>query len=290
MNTAQLECFLSVAKHLNYTKAAQEIKKTQPAITHSIKTLEDELGFPLFERTSKSVSLTKEGILFMPDAEKIMQIAFSAKERLSSHEIAQTLDIGCHNYYEIRLLPKILQSLKQNHSHLVPYIHHIPYESLSTLLENGQLDLIFGFKSQFQNSHLHYIKLFDCPIVCIFNKNHYLAKSQNISTKELSGSAIFCNPQKIPEFLYQIQTSILSGTKTKDRYFCDDYESGIAFAKANLGYIILPDIYLPKDEDLCYIPLKDISSYSFGIYYLNNQKKEIMKEFAKTFQKNFYSL
>lgn len=288
MNTNQLECFLSVAKHLNYTKAANEIKKTQPAITHSIKTLEDELGFPLFERTSKSVALTKEGILFMPDAQKIMQIALSAKERLSTHEIAQTLDIGCHNYYEINLLPPIIQQLKEKHANLIPYIHHIPYESLSTLLEKGQLDMIFGFKSQFTNSHLHYLKLFDCSIVCIFNKNHYFSQSHTISTKELSGSVIFCNPQKIPKFLYNIQTSLLLESKIKQRYFCDDYESGIAFVKANLGYIILPDLCLPKDEELCYIKLKDVPTYSFGIYYLDVQKKDIMKEFVRAFEKSIY--
>lgn len=288
MNTTQLECFLSVAKHLNYTKAANEIKKTQPAITHSIKTLEDELGFPLFERTNKSVALTKEGILFLPDAEKIMQIAFSAKERLLSHEIAQTLDIGCHNYYEIRLLPKVIQTLKNDYASLIPYIHHIPFESLATLLENGQLDLIFGFKHQFSNNHLHYLKLFDCPIICVFNKDHYFAQCQTISTKELSGSAIFCNPQKIPEFLYQIQISALSKTKITERYFCDDYESAITFVKANLGYAILPDIHLPREDDLCYIKLKDIPSYSFGVYYLNTQKKEIIKAFCHAFQKIIY--
>lgn len=288
MNTTQLECFLSVAKHLNYTKAAQELKKTQPAITHSIKTLEDELGFPLFERTSKSVSLTKEGILFMPDAQKILQIAFSAKQRLSTHEIAQTLDIGCQNYYEIRLLPKVIQELKTKYSRLVPYIHHIPFESLATLLENNQLDVIFGFKSQYTNSHLHYLKLFDCQIICVFHKEHYFAKSESISTKELHGPVIFCNPQKIPHFLSQIQTTILSDKQISERYYCDDYETGITFAKARLGYFLLPDIYLPRDEDLCYLKMKDIPSYSFGIYYINEQKKPIMKEFIKAFQKNIY--
>lgn len=60
MNTIQLECFLMVADCLNFTKAAESLKITQPAVSHQIRALEDELGVKLFIRTNKRVSLTKE--------------------------------------------------------------------------------------------------------------------------------------------------------------------------------------------------------------------------------------
>ena len=80
MNTIQLECFIAVAEHLNFSRASEELKITQPAVSHQIRTLEEELDVKLFKRTSKSVSLTPEGIQFLPDAELILKIAFSAKE------------------------------------------------------------------------------------------------------------------------------------------------------------------------------------------------------------------
>ena len=58
MNTIQLECFLSVAEHLNFSRASEELKITQPAVSHQIRSLEEELDVRLFRRTSKSVSLT----------------------------------------------------------------------------------------------------------------------------------------------------------------------------------------------------------------------------------------
>ena len=70
MNTTQLECFLAVAEHLNFSRASEELKMTQPAVSHQIRTLEEELGVKLFMRTSKNVSLTSEGIRFLPDADK----------------------------------------------------------------------------------------------------------------------------------------------------------------------------------------------------------------------------
>ena len=59
MNTVQLECFVTVAEHLNFSKASRVLKITQPAVSHQIQTLEEELGVKLFNRTSKSVTLTQ---------------------------------------------------------------------------------------------------------------------------------------------------------------------------------------------------------------------------------------
>ena len=79
MNTSQLECFLAVCEHLNFSKAAREVRLTQPAVSHQISSLEDELGVKLFFRTSKSVKLTVEGFKFKSFAEKMMKDFIDAK-------------------------------------------------------------------------------------------------------------------------------------------------------------------------------------------------------------------
>ena len=60
MNTTQLECFLAVAETLNFSKAAEMVNISQPAVSHQISSLEAELGVRLFLRTNKSVQLTKD--------------------------------------------------------------------------------------------------------------------------------------------------------------------------------------------------------------------------------------
>ena len=113
MNTIQLECFVAVAEHLNFSRASEELKITQPAVSHQIHALEEELGTKLFLRTSKSVSLTQEGLMFLPDAQLILKTALSAKERLGRHEHFIPFDIGCHNYIELGLLPSVLKELSE---------------------------------------------------------------------------------------------------------------------------------------------------------------------------------
>ena len=64
MNTQQLECFVRVADKLNFTKAAEGLHISTPAVTHHIKNLEEELNTALFIRNSKMVKLTEPGALF----------------------------------------------------------------------------------------------------------------------------------------------------------------------------------------------------------------------------------
>ncbi len=84
MNTVQLECFISVAEHLSFSKASKVLKITQPAVSHQIQTLEEELGVKLFHRTSKSVALTEEGLLFLTDAQLILRTR-PFRQRAPSH-------------------------------------------------------------------------------------------------------------------------------------------------------------------------------------------------------------
>ena len=88
MNTVQLECFLTVAEYLNFSKASEALKLTQPAVTHQIQSLEKELNVKLFRRTSKNVSLTQEGYLFLADAQLILKTAISARDGWATTNIS----------------------------------------------------------------------------------------------------------------------------------------------------------------------------------------------------------
>ena len=144
MNTVQLECFVAVAENLNFSRASEDLKITQPAVSHQIRSLEEELGVKLFRRTSKSVSLTPEGILFLQDANMILKTAMSAKERLGSRERPMPFDIGCHSQAELRLLPPVLKELCRELPALRPQLHIVPFESLFGMVENRQLHIAFG--------------------------------------------------------------------------------------------------------------------------------------------------
>src|SRR5260370_39215377 len=74
----------AVAHHLNFSRAAEELSLTQPAITQQIKALEDEFGVPLFDRGGGHIALTAGGKALLPFAERMKELsdeAFRSEER-----------------------------------------------------------------------------------------------------------------------------------------------------------------------------------------------------------------
>lgn len=135
MNTQQLESFIQVAENLNFVRAAEALNITQSAVSRQIHTLEDELGARLLHRSTRTVTLTAEGLDFLETAKSVLGKlqAAAAKLRRSEDTHIQVISIGCTNEADLELLCDIL---KDCHSHLPdvhPFIRVIPYQSILNL-------------------------------------------------------------------------------------------------------------------------------------------------------------
>ena len=84
MDTMQLRLFVSAANTLNFSRTAEQFFISQPAVTHSIKILETSLGVKLFNRTSRRITLTAEGLEFLPYAVRALETLSSAEMRLQN--------------------------------------------------------------------------------------------------------------------------------------------------------------------------------------------------------------
>ena len=82
MDTLQLKLFVSLAQNLSFTKSANDFFMTQPTVSNQIKALEKDLGVKLFNRDSRSVSLTAEGKEFLGFAEQMITLQMTAETRL----------------------------------------------------------------------------------------------------------------------------------------------------------------------------------------------------------------
>jgi len=84
MDTVQLRLFVSASNSLNFSRTAEQFFISQPAVTHSVKMLEMSLGVKLFNRTGKKISLTAEGLEFLPYAVRALETLSSAEMRLQN--------------------------------------------------------------------------------------------------------------------------------------------------------------------------------------------------------------
>ena len=106
----RIRVFRTVAHHLNFSRAAEELLLTQPAVTQQVKALEDELGVPLFDRSGGRISLTAGGKVLLPFAGKMREVSDQAFAAIAetTGEQAGDLAIGASQTIGQYLLPNFV--------------------------------------------------------------------------------------------------------------------------------------------------------------------------------------
>ena len=106
----RVRVFRTVAHHLNFSRAAEELFLTQPAVTQQVKALEDEIGVPLFDRSGGRITLTAGGKVLLPFADKMKEVsdqAFSAVAETSGQQAGE-LAVGASQTIGQYLLPNFV--------------------------------------------------------------------------------------------------------------------------------------------------------------------------------------
>jgi LysR family transcriptional regulator, transcriptional activator of the cysJI operon len=115
MENFRLRVFRAVAHHRNFSRAAEELLLTQPAVTQQIKALEDEYGVPLFDRTGGRITLTPHGQALLPFAHRMKELSEEAHAAVvgAAGRLAGKLAVGASNTIGIYLLPRLVAGFLQ---------------------------------------------------------------------------------------------------------------------------------------------------------------------------------
>ena len=113
MNITQLKCFIAAAETLHFGRAAQTLDILPATLGRQLKQFEDHLGVPLFQRTTRAVSLTEAGNRVLADARALVvqAEAFEEKARAVRSAEAHVLRVGAIDSAAAGLIPQILQPL-----------------------------------------------------------------------------------------------------------------------------------------------------------------------------------
>ncbi len=116
MELVQLKYYVTIADTLSFTKAAQQLHVSQPALSYQMKRLESELGARLFDRGRRKIALTSDGEVFLPLAQAVLFRADEAIRVFREHlgvEAGQ-VRMGCNPSVATYLVPSLLASFRQN--------------------------------------------------------------------------------------------------------------------------------------------------------------------------------
>ncbi len=111
----QLKTFVSISDTGSFTAAADEVHKTQSAVSMQMKRLEERVGRAIFKRDGRQSRLTRDGVRLLEYARRIVRLSDEAIMALSEPELAGAICLGLPDDFADRLLPKVLASFAHSH-------------------------------------------------------------------------------------------------------------------------------------------------------------------------------
>lgn len=172
MEIKQLEIFVSVARNLSFSKAAEELFISQPSVSAQISSLEKSLGAQLLVRNTKEVSLTKAGLDFMAYASKILSLRDQAIQSVSGEDrsIHGSIDIISSTIPSQYLLPEVISSFKELWPNIVFHLEQADSHRVERLMSGFRYD--FGMVGTVPDGdRFSYYPVYDDELVLIMPKN-----------------------------------------------------------------------------------------------------------------------
>lgn len=186
MELRQLKYFIAVAKNLNFSTASRQLFITQGTLSQQIKQLEDEIGTPLFARSSHSVILTDAGEALLPLAEKTLEEAENCRNKMNDLKniLTGTLHIGTTHSFSTLLTGTVRDFIKK-YPGVKLNIHYNTAAELFDMLNSRDLDFILSFKPLQDFETIVSEPLFTTKLCVIMRKEHPLAGREQITLEDL---------------------------------------------------------------------------------------------------------
>lgn len=265
--------FYYVAKHKNLTKASEVLYISQPAVSSSIKELENQIGETLFERKNKGVELTTFGALLFENIKSEIQNLEKLENLGQRYKDLNfgILRIGCSSSNLNQIVGQYLKSFAQSHPKIKIIMKRANENELKSMLEENQLDVIFINQSPFQKNFVC-VKEYDIKYNIIGNidmRNKY--PEDEISLDDFPECDLILpsknnNSRKFIDEFFEQQNKSLSSKYELDNYIMlfDFVKNGLGIAFVNTEFykkniedkevfILFPKLQLPTRKMHCLI-------------------------------------
>ena len=187
MADRRLQVFYTVAKQLSFTKAAELLYMTQPAVTFQVKQLEEHLNTRLFERSHSKITLTPAGDVALEYAERILNLSSEMETRLGelTGQVSGTLLVGASTTIAEYMLPRLLGDFKAQYPHVHARLTVANSETIESRVADHTLDVGL-IESPSHHPQLTSHVCCEDDLVAICSPKHQVAKYAAITPAQLA--------------------------------------------------------------------------------------------------------
>jgi DNA-binding transcriptional LysR family regulator len=190
-NLRQLEVFRLLMRTFNVTETARILRISQPAISQTLRNLEQDLGFELFNRGGRRITPTNEALTLLPEVERLFSQFSTLESRANELRDgrAGSLSIATIPTLTHCLIPKACAALRRERPRVKIEIEATAFLELISLIKQEIVDVGFGYGPTLEHG-VAVEALFQTRIVCFVPEHHELANRKVLRPKDLEGSTV----------------------------------------------------------------------------------------------------
>lgn len=263
MDLSSYRIFETVASLGSMVAAAEALYLTPSAVSHAILKMEKELGFPLFSREKRRITLTTYGQELLPQIRALLQIHSKLDEEISLMRgiIRGTAHIGTFNSTCCFWLSKVLPLFREKYPHIDVIVHEGGYADCEEGLLAQRFDLAFVRPPV--SPTLNYVELYDDPLLCISPRNFH-PEGDVITISELENLTLILSDDG---YLYDVKRFFSSSSPNlSSPHTIIDDSSIMALVASGMGCSILPKMIIDSIlGDVNVFPIENSPYRTIGI-------------------------
>jgi DNA-binding transcriptional LysR family regulator len=241
INLRQLRAFVSIGRLGSFTKAAEALHATQPALSAQIRELEEALGVMLFDRSTRSVTLTQAGEDLMPSVDRVLTDLASVVERARDVAKRNTgrVSVAALPSLAATLMPPLIARMRETHPGVAVVVRDALAERAIALLRAGEADLALTSAPP-PDRELTFTPLFSDRMVAVLPRQHALARAKHVRLAELLDSPLVLmdRDSSVRRIVDKACASI--GRLAAPAYEAAFMATAIGLVRAGLGATLLP--------------------------------------------------
>jgi DNA-binding transcriptional LysR family regulator len=198
MDLTALRIFLTVAEERSFSRAAAKVHRTQPAVSQAVKRLEDELGEQLFDRSSKSGTLTDAGRVLQNYGQRLVRLAEEAESAMRElRDLRRGRVLIGANEAAIHTLLPLMARFRQKIPDIAVDVRRVPARQIAVEVQQGSLD--FGALTFRPGEEgLLEVVVGSDELVLLMPPSHPLAKRKQVTMEEVAGEPVVAHNDPSP--------------------------------------------------------------------------------------------
>ncbi len=244
MELRHLRYFVAVAETENVSRAALKLHVSQPALSRQIRDLEDELGFPLFDRGAQSVRLTAAGRALLAEARAVLdRVTQAVRAARAAAGTAAELEVGYAPSPTARILPAALRALRAQAPDVRVRLRDLSTEEMLAGIREGKLQIAFLVRpTRAMLRGLTFEELARDPLCVAVPPDHPFARLRSVTPAQVAREPLLALTRKdYPEY-HECLDAVFAGLPRPPR-IVEEYDSGpslVAAIEAGSGVAVAP--------------------------------------------------